>query len=57
MTDILIHFAIGMLAALTTWGIRSACHHRGLFPHPRWQVPLIVLSVAFEAVVTVNLVG
>lgn len=57
LEDILIHFVIGLLAAATTWTVRSMCHHKGLLPHPRWQLPLTVFLVAVEAVVTVQIVG
>jgi hypothetical protein len=53
----LAHILMGLVFAATGWGVRSLCQHKGLLPHPKWQVPITVLLVVLEAIVTVPLVG
>lgn len=57
LLDILLHFAIGLAGAGATWAVRSACRHTGILPHPRWQLPLVLILVLVEAVFSVWLVG
>lgn len=57
MTDLLLHWAAGMLFAGTGWAVRSACSHRGLLPHPVGQVSLTAALVAVEAWAVTGVIG
>jgi hypothetical protein len=37
--------------------VRSLCQHKGLLPHPRMQVPIILVLIMVEAYFSVLLVG
>jgi F0F1-type ATP synthase membrane subunit c/vacuolar-type H+-ATPase subunit K len=55
--DLLLHFLIGLAGASAGWGVRSLCQHKGLLPHPRMQVPIILVLIMVEAYFSVLLVG
>jgi hypothetical protein len=57
VADVVIHFIIGLVGLGTGWGIRAACAHTGLVPHPKWQVPLALVLVLAEAIIGVRIAG
>jgi F0F1-type ATP synthase membrane subunit c/vacuolar-type H+-ATPase subunit K len=57
LIDLALHFFIGLAGAGAGWGVRSLCTHKGLLPHPRMQVPVILVLIMVEAYFSVLLVG
>lgn len=55
--DHLLHFVIDLILVAAGYGIRTICEHRGLFPHPRRDTALTILTSALAAIITVPLVG
>jgi hypothetical protein len=55
--DVFLHLLIGLVASSATWGVARFCTHKGLLPHPRLQIPIVLVLVYIEAVVSVWLVG
>lgn len=57
MTDIFIHMLIGMVGAITGYGVRTACKHRGLLPHPVAHISLTLALLFIESAALVAVVG